>query len=251
MPRYFIALSYRGTHFSGFQVQDNANTVQAEIEKAMAIFLRKPVALTGSSRTDAGVHARQNFFHFDLEGSFERAWIYNINALLPADIVVNEVYGVSDDAHCRFGATSRSYRYDIYRSKDPFMQDRGWYFPFSIQEEVLHAAAAFIKTQHDFRAFSKRNTQVSNFNCTIYESRWLQGQNSWVYEVEGNRFLRGMVRALVGTMLKMARSGSDIALMQQLFENSIPSSADFSAPAQGLFLMEVKYPSGYLQPLPH
>lgn len=251
MPRYFIELSYRGTHFSGFQVQENANTVQAELEKALAIFLRKPIMLTGSSRTDAGVHARQNFFHFDWEGNFERAWVYNINAILPTDIVVNNVYAVDEEAHCRFSATSRCYQYYVYRYKDPFMQDRGWYFPFTLQEALLHEAAAFIKTQQDFCAFSKRNTQVSNFNCSINESRWVKAQNHWVYEVEGNRFLRGMVRALVSTMLRIARTDSDITYMQQLFENNIPSSADFSAPAHGLFLMEVKYPTGLLQPLPH
>lgn len=249
MPRYFLELSYRGTLFSGFQVQENANTVQSEVEKALQIFLRQQVSLTGSSRTDAGVHALQNFFHFDWEGEFEQAWLYNLNALLPADIVLKGAYRVADEAHCRFDAVSRRYRYYIYQRKDPFMQDRGWYYPFAIDAAVLHAAAAFIKTQNDFIAFSKRNTQVNNFRCTIYESRWVQEQSAWVYEVQGNRFLRGMVRALVGTMVKHARSGADEEAMELLFKGGKQASADFSAPAQGLFLTEVQYPAGLLQPI--
>jgi len=249
MPRYFLELSYRGTQFSGFQVQENANTVQSEVEKALQIFLRQQVPLTGSSRTDAGVHALQNFFHFDWEGKFEQAWLYNLNALLPADIVLKGAYRVADEAHCRFDAVSRRYRYYIYQRKDPFMQDRGWYYPFPIDAAVLHAAAAFVKTQNDFIAFSKRNTQVNNFRCAIFESRWLQEGDVWVYEVMGNRFLRGMVRALVGTMVKHARSGADEEAMELIFKGGKQASADFSAPAQGLFLTAVQYPAGLLQSL--
>lgn len=249
MPRYFLELSYKGTLFSGFQVQENANTVQSEVEKAFRIFLRKEVVLTGSSRTDAGVHALQNYFHFDWDAQFEQAWLYNLNALLPADIVLKGVYGVADEAHCRFDAVSRRYRYYIYQRKDPFMQDRGWYYPFPMDAGVLHAAAALVKTQNDFIAFSKRNTQVNNFLCTIYESRWVQEQGGWVYEVEGNRFLRGMVRALVGTMVKHARSGAGVEAMEQLFKGGKQASADFSAPAQGLFLTAVQYPAGLLRQL--
>ena len=249
MPRYFLELSYKGTQFSGFQVQDNANTVQAEVEKAFQIFFRRQVSLTGSSRTDAGVHALQNFFHFDWEENFAYASLYNLNALLPADIVIKQVYRVAEEAHCRFDAVSRRYRYYIYQRKDPFMQDRGWYYPFPIDAAVLHAAAAFVKTQNDFIAFSKRNTQVNNFRCAIFESRWLQEGDVWVYEVMGNRFLRGMVRALVSTMVKMARSGADTAALESLFAKGMQASADFSAPAQGLFLAEVQYPPEFLQPV--
>ena len=242
MSRYFLELAYKGEGLSGFQVQENAHTVQSEVEKAIRIFMRREVALTGSSRTDAGVHALQNYFHFDWEGAFDPQWLYNLNAILPPSIVLKSVCLVADDAHCRFNAISREYKYYIYTQKDPFMMDRGWYFPFRFNEALLHEAAAMIMEQTDFRAFSKRNTQVNNFHCTISKSEWVNENGIWIYHVEGNRFLRGMVRGLVGTMMKMARTNADMNTLYKLFNESRQASADFSAPAHGLFLVRVQYP---------
>lgn len=173
MSRYFLEIAYKGTAYSGFQAQDNANTIQAEVEKAFAVLQKEKVSMTGSSRTDAGVHAQQNFFHFDFYGIINPHFIYKINAILPSDIVVKSLKKVEDNAHCRFDAVSREYEYHIYRQKDPFLQDRAYYFPFKLDIEKLHDAAALIKEYNDFSSFSKRNTQVKTFNCNIIESKWL------------------------------------------------------------------------------
>jgi tRNA pseudouridine38-40 synthase len=242
MPRYFLELSYKGEKYSGFQVQQNAITIQSEIEKAFATFFRKPVALTGSSRTDAGVHALQNYFHFDWEEEFPQAAVYNLNAILSAAIVIKSVREVVADAHCRFHATAREYKYFIYDEKNPFIDDRAWYFPYKLNHELLNTCAQKILITNDFSAFSKRNTQVKTFQCSIIESEWLQQDGCLVYHVKANRFLRGMVRGLVGTMLRVARGGTDMQVFDQLLQQPKIATADFSAPAKGLFLIKVSYP---------
>ena len=148
MARYFIEVAYRGTAYAGFQVQDNANTIQAEVEKALLTYFRIPLALTGSSRTDAGVHALQNFFHFDADTKLEAATvikaIYHLNAILPLDIVIKNIKQVTDTAHCRFDATSRSYAYSIYNHKNPFLFDSSYYYPYHLNLEALQEAAALL-----------------------------------------------------------------------------------------------------------
>jgi tRNA pseudouridine38-40 synthase len=248
MPRYFIELSYLGTNYSGFQVQQNANTVQSEMEKALTVLLKKKIVLTGSSRTDAGVHARQNYFHFDIENGMENPnqLVYKLNALLPVDIAVRKIIPVGADAHCRFDAVSREYYYYITRAKDPFRKGRSYYFPFKLDRDKLQEAAVFIKTQHDFTAFSKRNTQAKSFLCTITESEWLDEGSVIVYRVRGNRFLRGMVRALTATMLKIGRGKIGLEDFEKIFQSKDCSQASFAVPADGLFLTAVEYPPGIL-----
>nr|WP_294907472.1 tRNA pseudouridine(38-40) synthase TruA [uncultured Lacibacter sp.] len=243
MPRYFLELGYKGGDYSGFQVQHNAVTIQSEIQKAFRIFFRTEVELTGSSRTDAGVHALQNYFHFDWQEEFPQQAIYNLNAILPSSIVINAVRKVKPDAHCRFHATARRYRYYIYAQKNPFIDDRAWFLPYTLNEDVLHSCAAAVKKATDFSAFSKRNTQVKTFICTIAESKWYHENDCLVYEVQANRFLRGMVRGLVGSMVRVARGTSSLDWFQSILNSSEMSAADFSAPAKGLFLTEVTYPS--------
>src|SRR5580704_18167129 len=143
MPRYFLELAYKGTNYSGFQIQANARSVQQEVEKALAVFLRSNVGLTGSSRTDGGVHAIQNFFHFDYQHNIDQKSLYNLNAILPPDIGVKGLYPVAPDAHCRFDALSREYRYYIYREKNPFLADRAYFFPYTLDRQRLDAAAAW------------------------------------------------------------------------------------------------------------
>ena len=242
MPRYFIELAYKGTHYSGFQIQDNAVTVQEKVEDAFRVFFRKDIMLTGSSRTDAGVHAHRNYFHFDTEVVFDQKHIYNLNALLPADIVINRIIQVQSDAHARFEAFARHYRYCIYRVKNPFLEDRGWYLPFKLDIDLLHRCAAFVCENKNFIAFSKVHTQVKTFDCTIFYSRWMQEGDCLYYEVAANRFLRGMVRGLVGTMIKVARGNLSFEDFEGIFREWKPASADFSAPAKGLFLERVDYP---------
>ena len=242
MPRYFLEVAYNGKGYSGFQVQDNAVTIQSEVERSFQVLFRKPVELTGSSRTDAGVHALQNYFHFDWHEAFDQRSIYNLNAILPAGIVINKVVPVSDEAHARFHATSRVYNYHLYSYKNPFMNDRAWYFPYILDEALLHETAALIKQNQSFHAFSKRNTQVHTFDCKVVVSRWIRKDENWVYEIEANRFLRGMVRGLVGTMVKVARGNLSLEAFKQLLAERELAKADFSAPAEGLFLVRVNYP---------
>jgi tRNA pseudouridine38-40 synthase len=242
MPRYFLEVSYRGDGLSGFQIQDNAPTIQSAIESAFLVYFRREISLTGSSRTDAGVHARQNFFHFDWEGEWDQARIYNLNALLPDNIAIRSVRAVHTNAHARFDALSRAYEYVVYRSKDPFLKDYGWHFPYELDKGLLDTLAAHIRLQTNFESFSKRNTQVLHYACQIKESYWSREGDVWTYHVEGNRFLRGMVRALVSTMLQVSRGNKSEAYFYGLFGQDQGSQADFSAPPQGLFLKKVVYP---------
>lgn len=243
MPRYFLELAYKGTAYSGFQVQENVPTVQSAVEKALQTILRTTVELTGSSRTDAGVHALQNFFHFDLPQILDPKVVYNLNAILPPDIAVKGLHHVADDAHSRFHATSREYRYHIYREKDPFLNDRAWFFPYHLDISLLNEAAAILKEYRDFTSFSKRNTQVKTFICDIQYSQWRQEGKQLIYEVKANRFLRGMVRGLVATMVRVGRGNMTIEEFRKVIEAKDCSKADFAAPGAGLFLVKVNYPS--------
>lgn len=244
MARYFIEVFYRGTDYAGFQVQKNANSIQAEVEKALAVFLKTTIMLTGSSRTDAGVHALQNYFHFDFEPLKNYDWardVYRINAILPPDIVVRSIKQVAADAHCRFDAKRRIYEYAIYQSKNPFLADRCYYYPYKLDMTLLNEAALIVKCYSNFTAFSKRNTQVKSYECEIYESEWTTRDGIIIYRVAGNRFLRGMVKGLVGTMLRVGRGRMEIAEFKQVIESQNPALVDFSVYAKGLTLMAVIY----------
>lgn len=245
MPRYFMEVAYMGTNYAGFQVQQNANTVQAELEKALQVYFKTAISLTGSSRTDAGVHALQNYFHFDFPFFDEQVWlkaVYHMNAILPNDIVIRQVREVRAEAHCRFDAISRSYEYLVYQYKDPFLQDRAFYYPYPLNVELLQKAAVMIQGTHDFEAFAKRNSQVHTFMCTIFESRWnLANGHSLVYQVRGNRFLRGMVRGLVGTMLRVGAEKISISEFAAIIEAKDARRVDFSVPPQGLSLIAVQF----------
>jgi tRNA pseudouridine38-40 synthase len=253
MPRYFLEVSYKGTNYSGFQTQKNANSIQEEVEKAFLVLQKEKVLMTGSSRTDTGVHALQNFFHFDSasplhlwrgikgEGD-EDKFVYKINAILPADIVVKRIMRVADDAHCRFDALSREYKYFIYREKNPFLSDRAFYFPYKLSLERLQEAAGIVMDYNDFTSFSKRNTQVKTFVCQVQVSEWILENEYLVYHVKGNRFLRGMVRALTATMLKVGRGTIDTREFSNIIESKDCTKASFAVPPHGLFLTSVEYP---------
>src|SRR6476661_7459521 len=189
MARYFIEVAYRGTRYSGFQIQENAATIQSEVEKAIQTLHRLPVQLTGSSRTDAGVHALQNFFHFDFEGEIHPQAVYKLNAILPGDIVVYNIYPMPAEAHSRFGAISREYIYKIHRFKNPFLDGLSFYYPYQLDIALLQRGASYILQQQNFSAFSKSNTQVKNFNCTIHKSVWMEDGQNLTYNIQGNRFL--------------------------------------------------------------
>ena len=246
MARYFIEVAYKGTAYAGFQVQENANTIQGEVEKALHIYFRVFIMLTGSSRTDAGVHAFQNFFHFDTNIEMESLslvkTIYHLNAILPLDIVIKDIRKMADTAHCRFDATSRSYTYSIYNHKNPFLFDNGYYYPYTLNIEDLQQAASLVLTHTEFQSFAKKNLQVFTYNCHITESRWIFKDDLLLYNVTGNRFLRGMVRGLVGTMLLVGKGKYSVADFKTVLESNSSAKTDFSAPAKGLVLKAIKFP---------
>lgn len=246
MPRYFLEVGYKGTNYSGFQIQDNAGSVQAEVEKALAVVFRQKVSLTGSSRTDTGVHALQNYFHFDFQDIIDPRKLYNINAILPRDIVLKSILPVGESAHCRFDAISREYRYYVYRRKDPFLDDRAYFFPYKLDKMQLEAAAAIIPMHTDFTSFSKRNTQVKTFVCAIRESRWFVENDCLVYQVVANRFLRGMVRGLVGTMLQVGRGKLSLTQFEEILRSRDNRHTDFSVPGHGLFLFRISFTDSIL-----
>jgi len=241
MPRYFIEVAYKGTNYSGFQIQDNAPTIQSFIQDALQKVYKINIDLTGSSRTDAGVHAKQNFFHLDTNDELRADRLYNINAILPTDIVVKDIKRVADDAHARFDAISRIYQYHIHQAKNPFINDTSWFYPYTLQLDILNQAAELVLANKDFTAFAKRNSQVNNHNCTIISSQWMHSSTGLYYEVSANRFLRGMVRALTATMLKVARNAMTLESFKSLLQADALIKADFAAPAHGLTLIKVDY----------
>lgn len=243
MQRYFIELAYKGTAYSGFQKQPGAATIQTEVEKALHILTRKNIELTGSSRTDAGVHALQNYFHFEVNFDVVvHQFVYRLNAILPPDITVKNLHPVQPDAHCRFSALARSYEYHIYRKKNPFLADRAYFFPYEVNLTTLNEAALLLLSYTDYTSFSKRNTQVKTFHCTIQKASWKIEKEELIFSVTANRFLRGMVRGLTGTMLKAGRGNVSIADFRNIIEAKDCRKADFSVPPQGLFLTHVIYP---------
>lgn len=245
MNRYFLEVSYIGTNYAGFQIQKNAISIQSEIEKAFLIILRIKITLTGSSRTDAGVHACQNFFHFDCNEAISSDIIYNINAVLPNDIAVKNLMAVTPESHCRFDAVARLYTYHIYRFKNPFLSDRAYYYPYSMDIKRLQDVAHVLYEYKDYTAFSKRRTQVQTYECTILESSWCMRDAELIYSVKSNRFLRGMVRGLVGTMLQVGKNKMQIDQFRKIIEEKKSSLVDFSVPAKGLFLEQVIFPENY------
>ncbi|HAN65968.1 MAG TPA: tRNA pseudouridine(38-40) synthase TruA [Chitinophagaceae bacterium] len=245
MARYFLSVAYQGSAYAGFQVQQNAVTIQSELERAMAVYFREPVGLTGSSRTDKGVHAVENYFHFDFAYYDPSAWqhhIYHINAILPPDIVVLAVRLVRDGAHCRFDALSREYEYRIYQHKNPFLDQRAYFFPFKLDLDAMRSAAAMLMEYDDFSSFSKRNTQVKTFICNIMVSEWICKDDCLIFHVQADRFLRGMVRGLTGTMLRVGTGKVSVPNFAAIIDSKDCTQADFSVPAHGLYLMKVAYP---------
>lgn len=249
MPRYALQVMYDGTAFNGSQIQGEQATVQLSLNTALATLLRQPVETVGASRTDEGVHALGNMYHFDVEKFLSADDIYRINSILPLAVSVRAIFKVAADFNARFDAASRRYRYRIYRKKNPFLFHRALHFPYRVEKKVLDETAAALMEYTDFESFSKRGAQVKTYNCHILRSCWEEVGEELHYIVEANRFLRGMVRGLVGTQLRAARGKHDVAEFRQIIESKDCSNADFSPKGWGLYLEEVVYPEGILQQL--
>ncbi len=239
--RYFLEVAYKGTGYAGFQIQQNAQTIQGEVEQALLTVFKTSIELTGSSRTDAGVHALQNYFHFDVDFEINKKLVYNLNAILPLAIVIKSIRLVEPNAHSRFKAVSREYKYYITKVKNPFVNDTAWYYPYTVKIDILNKAAKMITEYTDFTSFAKRNTQVNTNKSSIIKSQWYYQNDLLVYNVEANRFLRGMVRGLVGTMLLVGRNKITLQDFKEIIEAKDCTKASFATPAHGLFLASVKY----------
>lgn len=242
MKRYFIELSYDGTGFGGFQIQTNTVTIQGALEDALAILYRQPIELTGASRTDAGVHALQNFFHFDTDVLIEPKHLYNLNSILPNSVVVHAIYKVPNDAHARFDAVKRSYIYRIHKAKNPFLEGRSWLYPYPTSTKMLQEAAAALLLYTDFESFSKRSTSVNTFECHVSNAFWVEEEQDLSFHIDANRFLRGMIRGLVGTMLQVGRGQLTMEQWHEIIRSKDAQRVDFSTPAHGLYLSGIKYP---------
>ena len=248
MARYFLEVTYDGTAFHGSQVQGDIPTVQLAVNKALSTLLRKEIETFGASRTDEGVHALCNIYQFDEEEPLHPHFAYKVNAILPTHISLNKLYRLTNpEANARFDALTRQYRYRIYWKKNPFKDKRALYYPYKLDTEVLKETAAILKEYTDFETFSKRNTQTKTMFCTIHRSEWEMHEDELHYIVEANRFLRGMVRGLVGTQLQVARGRMTVDEFRQVIEGKDCTKADFSVAGHGLYLENITYPEGLLE----
>lgn len=244
LHRYYLKVSYDGTAFFGSQIQQQLKTVQGTVNQHLSTIFRQEIETFGASRTDEGVHAYCNVYHFDTVQVMDTAkLLYQLNSIADAALSFSELYEVPLTANARFDAISRRYRYKIYFKKDPFKYKRGLFFPYTLNTEVLQETAAILKEYTDFTTFSKKNTQSFTNNCQIFESYWEWHEDELHYVVCANRFLRGMVRALVGTQLKIARSNKTLADFKTIIESLDCNNADFSVTGNGLYLEHIAYPT--------
>jgi tRNA pseudouridine38-40 synthase len=248
--RYFIEIAYNGTAYHGWQMQSNATSVQEVLNKALSTILRQPVETLGCGRTDTGVHATQLYAHLDISGTediLSGKFLLGLNSLLPYDISVKRFIKVAPDAHARFDATKRSYEYYIHFSKDPFKHNRSWLLRDVPDIKLMNQAAEIIKEYRDFSCFSKSNTQTFTNNCLITRAEWVGIEDGLIFYISADRFLRNMVRAIVGTLIKVGKREIDPEDVRAIINSKDRSNAGESVPACGLYLTEVEYP--YLTPI--
>ncbi len=243
--RYFVRLSYKGTHYHGWQSQPNAITVQEELEKAFSLMLGSEIAITGAGRTDAGVHARNYIAHFELERKLEEQeiakLIYRLNSYLPKAIAIHDIYALADDMHARFSAKERTYKYFINPEKDPFSTDRSWYVHHKLDMDMMNLACQILQEYDDFESFAKLHSDNKTNICNIINAGWESDGTLLVFTITADRFLRNMVRSIVGTMVNIGTGRTSLEDFRKIIESKDRSKAGRSAPAQGLFLVGIKY----------
>jgi len=242
--RYFIELSYKGTFYHGWQAQPNSISIQESLNKALTTIFRKTIDVVGAGRTDAGVHAEQLFAHADLNDGFDKnTLVYKLNSLLPNDIVIHNIIATSDIAHARFDATSRSYEYRIFLGRNPFLLDTTWQLiNKKLNVDKMNEAAQILLTYTDFKSFSKTKTDVKTYNCDVRKALWIQSGGLLTFYITADRFLRNMVRAIVGTLLEVGLEKITLEKFKEIIESRERCNAGTSAPAKGLFLTQVTYP---------
>ena len=241
--RFFITLSFDGTNYHGWQIQPNSDSVQQRLQEALSTLLRQPIEVVGAGRTDTGVHARMMVAHFDWEELIDgKQLAYKLNKFLPQDIAVQEVRLVDEEKHARFSATSRTYHYFIHMRKDPFQQAYSWQVPFKLDFEKMNEAAKVLLEYKDFTSFSKVNTDTKTNLCNVKEAFWEEiAPDRWRFTITANRFLRNMVRAIVGTLVEVGRGRLSPEDVRRIIEAKDRCSAGESVPAKGLFLVDIKY----------
>ena len=244
MSRYFVTFSYDGTRYHGWQIQPNGVSVQEKLQEALSTLLREPIVVTGAGRTDAGVHARMMVAHFDWEGAVidGQQLAYKLNRLLPYDIAVSKVEPVSEEMHARFSAKSRMYRYYIHTVKDPFQRTYSCEIHYPLDFAKMNEAAQILTTYEDFGAFCKSGADVKTTFCDVTKAEWVQtSPTSWYFEIRANRFLRNMVRAVVGTLIEVGRGRLSIDDFKKVIEGKQRSDAGESMPGNALFLEDIVY----------
>ncbi len=245
MTRYFMHLAYRGAPFHGWQEQPGAVTVQSVLEDALGKVCRQPVKITGAGRTDAGVNARMMIAHFDVDNTVSDpvAFVRSVNSIVGRDIAVYSIKPVASDAHARFDAISRTYRYYAVDAKSPFFHPLSWQAPPRLDYEAMNRAARCLLGTHDFTSFSKLHTDVKTNICTVAEAHWLPVEGGGhVFVITANRFLRNMVRAVVGTLVDVGRGKLDESAFRKVIEALDRCAAGTSMPPQALYLWDIKYP---------
>ena len=249
--RYRIDLSYDGAPFCGWQIQPSDPSVQEELEKALSTLLRSSVGVVGAGRTDTGVSATRYVAHFDFEGAIDcKQLAYKLNAILPKAISIQGIAPAADDFHARFDAVCRQYQYYIHRHKDPFLEGRSFYYGYpDVDFEAMNKAAALLLGKHDFASFCRVHTDVKTTICDVREAKWIQeSETEYSFVITADRFLRNMVRAVVGTLFEVGRGHIPPEAMAEVIDAHHRSSAGHSAPAEGLSLIEIIYPQNIYQP---
>ena len=242
--RYFLEIAYKGTAFHGWQTQDNAHTIQAELENALKKLFTEPVEITGSGRTDTGVHALQQFAHLDVVKEITADTLYKLNCMVSRDIVIKNAHRVRDDANARFDAVSRTYEYHISTERDPFSQGVTLFNPKPLNITLMNQAAEVLLRHTDYQSFSKVHTDTPHFLCNISYAKWHQQGNRIVFTIEANRFLRGMVRSIVGTLMEVGKEKLTLDGFEQIILSKDRKAAGMAVSPDGLFLTKVKYPEG-------
>ncbi|MCW9037441.1 tRNA pseudouridine(38-40) synthase TruA [Altibacter sp.] len=242
--RYFIEISYNGKNYHGWQVQPDAASVQEVLEKSLSTLLRKEIKITGAGRTDTGVHAKQLFAHFDTEPLADASVLqFRLNSLLPKDISVKNILEVNEEAHARFDAVEREYKYVINLEKDPFSIDLAYFIYQQPSVALMNQAAKILLDYNDFQCFSRSRTDVKTYYCNINKASWEEVDQQLIFTIAADRFLRNMVRAIVGTLLEIGFEKITLEDFHNILKSRDRSKAGASAPAQGLFLTRVRYPN--------